>query len=345
LAYRRALAGALVLLGMACAGGPATAATSVADFYKGKTIDIIVGFGPGGGYDLYARMLAQVLGDHIPGRPKVVVEDMDGAGSVRAANYVYNEAPKDGTAIAAVNQNAPSYQLLGGAGAEFDSKRLQWLGSMSHTNGLVYTWYASGIKTLDDAKKKTVPLGGVGPSSDSYIYPTLINNLLGTRFEVINGYSGTGQINLAIQRREVAGRGGNGWTSVKSESAEWVRDKKLNFLVQIGFKPEPELSKVPLLIDLVHSQGDRQVVRLMTLPTALGYAHWVAPGVPADRVAALRLAYQESLQDPKLLATARKANGPIEFQSAASIEALVQQAADTPKPVLLRMAHILGWRS
>ena len=184
----------------------------------------------------------------------------------------------------------------------------------------------------------------MGPSSDSYIYPTLINHLLGTRFKVINGYSGTGQINLAMERREVAGRGGNGWASVLSESGNWVRENKLNFLVQIGFKSEPELTSVPLLIDLVHSPEDKDVVRLMTLPTALGYAHWVAPEVPAERVQALQSAYEASLKDPRLLELAHKANARIEFQSGASVQALVQQAADTPPTVLTQMAQILGWR-
>jgi hypothetical protein len=289
-------------------------------------------------------MLGAVLGAHIPGKPNVVVENMDGAGSVRAANYVYSGAPQDGTVIAAVNQNASSYALLGGSGAEFDPKRLQWLGSMGHSNGLVYTWYESGIKTLDDAKKVTVPLGGVGPSSDSYIYPTLINHLLGTRFKVINGYSGTGQINLAMERREVTGRGGNGWASVVSESGKWVRDHKLNFLVQIGFESEPELKQVPLLIDLVPAGEDKDIVQLMTLPTVLGYAHWVAPETPPDRVQALRIAYEASVRDPMLLAMARKADARIAFQSGGSVQALVRRAADTPKSTLNAMAQILGWR-
>ena len=152
------LSAALTLGALSLVIAPAMASNSVADFYKGKAIRIIVGFGPGGGYDLYARMLGAVLGDHVPGHPSVVVENMDGAGSVRAANYVYSAAPQDGTVIAAVNQNMPSYSLLGGAGAEFDAKRLQWLGSMGHSNGLLYTWYASDVKTLDDAKKEVVPL-------------------------------------------------------------------------------------------------------------------------------------------------------------------------------------------
>src|SRR3977135_2616684 len=161
------------------ASQPAQAADEAPDFYRGKTINVIVGFGGGGGYDIYARLLAHYLGNHIAGQPNVVVQNMEGAGSVRAANYVYSVAPKDGTVIAAVNQNMPMYQMLGGAGAQFNAAEINWLGSMAYSNGTLYTWHQSGIKTLADAKSHDVILGGVGTTSDSYIYPTLINGLLG----------------------------------------------------------------------------------------------------------------------------------------------------------------------
>src|SRR5882724_10294278 len=190
---------ALLVAALALASAPA-AAQGVADFYRGRTINFVVGFGPGGGYDLYARVISRHIGRHIPGNPIVVVQNMDGAGSVRASNYVYAVAPKDGTVIAAVNQNMPMYQMLGGAGAQFKAAEMSWLGSTAYSNGTLYTWYQSGIKTLADAKSRDVVLGGVGTTSDSYIYPTLINGLLGTRFKVINGYAGTKEIHLALER-------------------------------------------------------------------------------------------------------------------------------------------------
>ena len=191
--------------GLLALGAHAASAQNVADFYKGKTIQIVVGFGAGGGYDLYARALGRYLGKHVPGNPTVVVQNMEGASSVRAANYVYAGSPQDGTVIAAVNQNAPMYQLLGGAGAKFEAAQLQWLGSMANSNGTVYTWHTSGIKTLDDAKLKEVPMGAVGVQSDSVIFPNLINELLGTKFKPITGYAGTTQIHLAMERGEVHG--------------------------------------------------------------------------------------------------------------------------------------------
>jgi hypothetical protein len=323
---------------------PANAADEAADFYRGKTINVIVGFGAGGGYDLYARLLAHHLGNHIAGQPNVVVQNMEGAGSVRAANYVYSVAPKDGTVIAAVNQNMPMYQMLGGAGAQFNAADINWLGSMAYSNGTLYTWYQSGIKTLEDAKARDVPLGGVGTTSDSYIYPTLINGLLGTRFKVINGYAGTKEIHLALERGEVAGRGGNTWASLTSSNQDWIEQKKINLLVQIGFKSEPEISQVPLLIDLVKATQEQQIVTVVTLPTALGYIHWLAPEVPAGRMKLLRDAYDATMRDKAFLEEAAGHAMMIRPQTGAGIEALIKQAAVVPKPVLERTAQLLGWQ-
>jgi hypothetical protein len=323
---------------------PANAADETADFYRGKTINVIVGFGAGGGYDLYARLLAHYLGNHIAGQPNVVVQNMEGAGSVRAANYVYSVAPKDGTVIAAVNQNMPMYQMLGGAGAQFNAADINWLGSMAYSNGTLYTWYQSGIKTLEDAKARDVPLGGVGTTSDSYIYPTLINGLLGTRFKVINGYAGTKEIHLALERGEVMGRGGNTWASLTSSNQDWIEQKKINLLVQIGFKSEPEISQVPLLIDLVKTTQEKQIVTVVTLPTALGYTHWLAPEVPASRMKLLREAYDATMRDKAFLEEAARHAMMIRPQTGAEIEALIKQAAVVPKPVLERTAQLLGWQ-
>jgi hypothetical protein len=323
---------------------PANAADEAADFYRGKTISVIVGFGAGGGYDLYARLLAHYLGNHIAGQPNVVVQNMEGAGSVRAANYVYSVAPKDGTVIAAVNQNMPMYQMLGGAGAQFNAADINWLGSMAYSNGTLYTWYQSGIKTLEDAKVRDVPLGGVGTTSDSYIYPTLINGLLGTRFKVINGYAGTKEIHLALERGEVMGRGGNTWASLTSSNQDWIEQKKINLLVQIGFKSEPEISQVPLLIDLVKTTQEKQIVTVVTLPTALGYTHWLAPEVPTGRMKLLRDAYDATMRDKAFLEEAGRHAMMIRPQTGSEIEALIKQTAVVPNPVLERTAQLLGWQ-
>src|SRR5215813_11321872 len=343
---------ALLVAALVLASAPA-AAQGVADFYRGRTINFVVGFGPGGGYDLYARVISRHIGRHIPGNPAVVVQNMDGAGSVRASNYVYAVAPKDGTVIAAVNQNMPMYQLLGGAGAQFETAKLVWLGSMANSNGVVYTWHSSGVRTIADAKTQLVPLGAVGTASDSYIFPTVVNALAGTKFKPIPGYSGTGQINIAIERGEVMGRGGTTWASVQSSNRAWLEGNLINILLQIGFEKEPELKAVPLLQDLVSNDDvsnddvsndeDRKVANVVSLPTALGYAHWVAPGVPAERIEALRQAYAATMKDPEFLAEAQKLNMQLRPQSGAEVSALAKRVTDTPKPVLERTAKILGW--
>lgn len=330
---------AFVALGML----PASA-QSAADFYKGKTVQIVVGFGVGGGYDLYARALGRYLGKHLPGHPNVVVQNMEGAGSVRAANFVYAGSPQDGTVIAAVNQNMPMYQMLGGAGAKFEAAGMQWLGSMTNSNGLVYTWHSSGIKTLDDAKQKEVPMGAVGAASDSVIFPNLINEMVGTKFKPISGYAGSAQIHLAMERGEVMGRGGNSWASVQTANMSWIKENKINILVQVGFEKEPDLPQVPLLLDLVNDEERKSVIRVVSLPTALGYGHWVAPGVPKDRVAALRAAYAATMRDPEFLAETRKTGMVVRAQAGETLDGLVRQVTTAPKAVLDRTAQILKWK-
>ena len=325
-------------------GASAASAQGAADFYKGKTVQIVVGFGVGGGYDLYARALSRYLGKHLPGNPNVVVQNMEGAGSVRAANFVYAGSPQDGTVIAAVNQNMPMYQLLGGAGAKFEAAGMQWLGSMTNSNGLVYTWHTSGIKTLDDAKQNEVPMGAVGAASDSVIFPNLINEMVGTKFKPISGYAGSAQIHLAMERGEVMGRGGNSWASVQTANMSWIKENKINILVQVGFEKEPELPQVPLLLDLVNDEDRKGVIRVVSLPTALGYGHWVAPGVPKDRVAALRAAYAAVMKDPEFLKEAEKTGMVLRAQAGETLDALVRQVTTAPKSVLDRTAQILKWK-
>jgi tripartite-type tricarboxylate transporter receptor subunit TctC len=275
----------------------------------------------------------------------VAVQNMEGAGSVRAANYVFASAPADGTVIAAVDENIPMYQLLGGAGAQFEAARMQWLGSVANSNGVVYTWHTSGISTIADAKLREVPLGSPGTTSDSYIYPTIINGLLGTKFKPIAGYTGTGQINIALERGEVQGRGGISWVSLKAGSQAWLDAHKINILVQIGLQREPDLPGVPLLKELVKGAEDAKIVDLITLPTVLGHAHWVAPNVPPERVAALRAAYAATLADPDFLDETKKLNMETRPQTGAQVDALVKAVAATPQPIIDKTARILGWKS
>lgn len=346
----RTLAATVVLAALASAlSGPAFGQAAAGDeFYKGRQLTIICGFAPGGGYDAYARLLGRHLGRHVPGNPSVVVQNMEGAGTVRASNHVYVNAPKDGTVIAAVNQNMPMYQMLGGKAAQFEAGKLRWIGSLIGSNGLLYTWATSPTKSIEDARKRETVLGGTGTNSDSHIFPTFINNVLGTRFKVINGYSGgTREINIALERGEVEGRGGNSFAGLMASSPHWVEQGRLNFLVQIGIRPEPDapaLAKVPLLLDLVADPQDKLAVEVITVPTVLGYAYWLAPEVPGDRIEMLRRAFDAASRDPLLLADAEKGKMLVKPQPGAQLEALVQKAAGASKAVLARTAKLLEWK-
>ena len=319
------------------------------DFYKGRQITIICGFASGGGYDAYARLLGRHLGRNVPGTPSVIVQTMEGASTVRASNYVYVNAPKDGTVIAAVNQNMPMYQMLGGKAAQFEAAKLNWLGSIIGSNGTIYTWHTSATKTIEDAKRRETIMGSPGTNSDSHIYPTLVNNLLGTKFKVINGYAGgTRDINIAVERGEVEGRGGSGWAGILATNRDWVDTGKLNFLVQIGLKPEPnapQLKAVPMLLDLVTSAEDRQVVEVVSSPGTVGFAYWLAPEVAPDRMALLRRAFDATMQDAEFLAEAGKSGMLVAPKTGVELEAIVQRAATMPKAVLEKAGRALEWKS
>lgn len=312
-------------------------------YFTGKTISLMVGFGAGGGYDLYARLLARYLGAHIPGRPTVIVQNMEGAGGVRAANHVYSVAPKDGTVIAAVNQGAAMFQLLNGKGAQYDPSKFQWLGSMASSNNTVYVWSKSGVKTIADATKREVSMAGSGIISDANIYPAILNAIAGTRFKIINGYAGTNESNLALERGEVEGRGGGAYSSLVSTRPDWLKNKQINVLAQVGTEREPDLPDAPLLTDLATNAEDLQIARLATLPVAIGYNYWLSPDVPAERVKILAEAFDATMKDPELIGEARKQSLEIRPKTAADLARMVNDASHIPESVLRRTASILGW--
>ena len=314
------------------------------DYYRDKTINVVVGFGAGGGYDLYARLLSRHLGNHIAGAPRVVVQNMTGAGSVRAANFVYTSAPKDGTNIAAVNQYMTLFSLLGAEAAKFDPRKFVWLGSMAASNGVSYTWHTSKVRNIEDAKTFSVTMGSTGTTSDAHIYINLLNSLVGSRFRLINGYPGGKEIELAMQRGEVDGRGGNSWASLSSNNADWITQKMVNIIVQFGAEKDKDLPDVPLMQDLVTSRRDKQIIELVSLATVIGYTHWVAPETPAAQVDILRKAYAETLADPALLDEAGKMQMLIRFKRGEELQELVNRVSSTPEPVLEATAKMLGWQ-
>jgi tripartite-type tricarboxylate transporter receptor subunit TctC len=234
-------------------------------------------------------------------------------------------------------------QLLGSTGVQYDATKFNWLGALAVSNSILFVWNGSGIKTVEDAKTRDVTMVGSGAASDANIYPRILNALAGTKFKVISGYSGTNEGKLAIERGEVDGMAQASYVSFAAANAEWVKQKKVNVLMQVGFEKEPGLPDVPLLIDLTKSEEGKQIAAIVTLPSATGYGHWLAPEVPADRIAVLRAAYMETLKDKGLLADSEKQNLEIRPQSGEAIEALMTKAFQTPKPILEKTSAILGW--
>ena len=310
------------------------AAADVADFYRGKRINFVIGFGTGGGYDIYARLFARFVGEHIPGNPTVVPQNMPGAGSRRAANWLYAVAPKDGTAIACLGQATPTDQALGQAGIQFDARKFNWIGNLVVVNNIMFVSAASGVAAIDDAKKKTLAIGATGASSPSVLYPLVSNNLLGTKFKIVPGYAGGGDINLAVERRELDGRGSDSWASMKSTHADWLRDHTINILFQVGPRREPDLPDVPLWSELGESEGQRQVLEILSGDVAVGRPILTAPDVPADRVRALRKAFDETLADPQFVAAAKQANIYINPMGGEELQAMVDRIAGPSERVL-----------
>jgi tripartite-type tricarboxylate transporter receptor subunit TctC len=319
----------------------AHAQSSVADFYRGKTIDLIIGYSPGGTYDLYARLVGRFLGDYIPGKPRVVPRNMPGAGSRAAASWIYNIGPKDGTVIGTGDQSLAVEQAMGDKGITIDVSKFQYIGNPAVDNNTTAAWHTSGIKTIEDAKTRDVPTGATGGSTSSQ-YPKAMNALIGTRFKIITGYPGGNEINLAMEKGEVAVRGSNAWGAWKATRADWLRDKKINILVQIGLHKAPDLPDVPLMMDLATNDADRAVMKLLSASVEVGRPLFVAPGVPAERVKALRDAFNTMVKDPVFIETAKREGFDISPSTGEEMQKVVQDIIATPKDITARLQQIIG---
>ena len=318
-------------------------ADAVADFYKGKQISVYIGFSAGGGYDAYARLVSKHMGNHIPGEPVMVPKNMAGAGSRKATAYIYNVAPKDGTSFATADQSQALQQAMEDPSIKFDVRKLTWIGNPNKDVNTLAVWHTSGIKTLDDAKKREVVVGATG-SNTSAQYPQAMNYFLGTKFKIINGYPGGNDINLAMERGEVMGRGSNAWASWKGTRPDWLRDHKIVILVQIGLQKADDLPNVPLMMDLGKTPEDRAALKLLSAATEVGRPLFSTPDVPKDRVAALRKAFDDTMKDPKFLADAKQAKLDLDPVSGARLQEVVAEMLATPKPVVTRLAAALDER-
>jgi tripartite-type tricarboxylate transporter receptor subunit TctC len=320
---------------------PAARAETPAEFYKGKTISLYVGVSAGGIYSTFALLLAQHMEKHIPGHPSIIVQHMPGAGGTRAVEYVYEVAPKDGTAILTPNAGVALRVLLGIDNTNYDPAKFTWLGGSGEAaNTISLLKDNTAVRTLDDAKKTEVVLGSIGKASNTYFIPALMKNMLGVKFKIVTGYRGGAPIRLAIERGELNGWAGQ-WTGWKLAKPDWVRDGKLVHLVQLASEPTADLPNVPLLSSFATNDEQRQMFTAVQSGIS-DRALVVPPGVPADRVAALRTAYQETLRDPAFVKAATGRDFEVDPIAGERVQKFVTDLMATPKPVVARMKEAMG---
>ncbi len=311
-------------------------AESVEDFYRGKTVTLVIGYSVGGGYDLYGRLVARYLGKYIPGQPNVVPQNREGAGSLRAAIYIFNAAPKDGTVIGTFSRSMAVAPLLNEA--PFDASKFTWLGSVSTDVNVCMTWKTSPIKTWDDMLSKQFTLGGLGAGADPDIFALMFKNVFGAKIKLVTGYPGTNDVALAMERGEVDGMCGLSWSTVKTRHTDWLKGQKVNIPVQAGLHKENDIASVPSVMDLVKTPEQTQIVRLILASQEMARPFAAPPGIPEDRKRALIEAFAKTMKDPDFLAEAAKIQADVNPVSAASIESLVAEVYKTPKDVVAKAA-------
>jgi tripartite-type tricarboxylate transporter receptor subunit TctC len=331
----------IALLVALCAGAASPAgAEDVAAFYKGKTIRFVVGSAAGGGYDLFARLVARHMVHHIPGNPYIVVQNQPAAGGVVMTNQLYAQGPKDGTVIGVPLNGMPTAPLLQ-AGTQFDSQKLIWLGSTNREAYVAFVWHTVPVQSIAELASKEIIVGTTTPGATMTDFPLLLNDVLGYKFKIVRGYGGTPQINIAIERGELQGMGGIGWASVKAQQQSWIDEKKIKVLAQFGFKRNTELADVPTMFEFAKTDADRQAMRMLFARTEYGRPYFLPPDVPADRVQALRRAFDATMKDPAFLAEAPKLQLDVSPMTGEEVQGLVADLVSTPPAIANRVKAAL----
>lgn len=312
-----------------------------AEFYKGRVVDLYIGYSVGGGYDLYARVLARHIGNHIPGHPTVIAKNMQGAGSLRLANWLYQVAPKDGSTFGTIGRGTAFDPVLGAPGAQFDGTKFTWIGSANDEVSLCVAWRNSGIDSFQDLLTKQLTVGATGMSDDTYQFPSVINGVLGTKMRIVNGYPGGNDVVMAMERGEVQGRCGWSWTTVKATHKAWLEEKKMDVLVQLSLAKHRDLPSIPLITEFAKSNEQQQILKLIFARQTMGRPFVAPPGIPADRAAALRKAFMDTMRDKDFLADADKAQIEITPVSGEKVEALVEEVYRTPAALAKKAASLL----
>jgi tripartite-type tricarboxylate transporter receptor subunit TctC len=315
-------------------------ADDVAQFYRSHPVSMIIGFGVGGGYDLYGRLVSRYIGKYLPGNPTIVPENMAGAGSLRAVDYLYSVAPKDGSVIGTFSRTLPLAPLL--SGANFDSRKFTWLGSVAQDVIVCFTSRSSPIKTWQDLLTKPSSLGGEGAGAEPDIYARFVKNIFGAKIKLVSGYRGTNDIFLAIERGELDGVCGVSWGTVASVHPDYMRDGKINVIVQIGLRKAADLPNVPTLADVAQNKDQEEIIKLIVTTLAMSRPFAAPPDVPADRKAALIAAFEKTTQDPQFKAEAQRIKLDVDFVPAHDIDRLLAAAYATPKALITKTSDAIS---
>jgi tripartite-type tricarboxylate transporter receptor subunit TctC len=337
---RRRFVCILVAIAAALSTPPARA-DAVEDFYRGRTVTIIIGYSAGGGYDTYARTLARYISKHIPGNPAIVAQNMPGAGSMKAAQYIYNVAPKDGLVFGTFGRGLAMEPLIGASNPQFDATKFTWLGSGTNESSVFTTWHTSGIKTWNDMLNKSFTVGGEGSGSDPDIYAALLKNLFGVRLKLITGYPGTTEIALAMERGEIDARASWSWSSLKSSKPDWVSGKKVYFPVQLNLDKNPELADIPLITEFAKTPRQQQILKIILSRQSMGRPFAAPPGIPEDRKRALRTAFDKTMADPEFIAEAKARAQEVNPVDGAALDKLIGDLYRTPQDIIAEAKSVI----
>jgi tripartite-type tricarboxylate transporter receptor subunit TctC len=308
---------------------------------QSSKLTMVIGYTPGAAYDIYARTIARHLGKHLPGRPAVIPQNMAGAGSLKAANFLYNNAAGDGSTIGTFARGLAMQPLLDNQGIAFDARRFNWLGSPSAEVSVVFAWHTTPFRTMDDARERQMVIPATGSGANSAIFPFVLNAVIGTKCKVVLGYPGQAETMIAIERGEADGSAGSSWSYLASARKDWITDKKINILSQIAFKRHPDLPDVPLVMDAAKDETGRKVLELIFSRQMMAYPFVAPPGVAPARVAELRQAFDAVMKDPEFRADAARQSLDIDPISGPEIEAMLQKVYASTPDVIARAKEAL----
>lgn len=336
----RAIVFSAFSLAIAAVANPARA-EPVEDFYRGKTITMLVASGAGGGYDTYARVFARHATRHIPGQPAIVAKNMPAAAGLAAASTLYNNADRDGLTIAALSNVVALDPLFGNPGARFDAQKFGWIGSIGKLQNVCATWHTSPVKTIEDARRREIIVAGAGASSNTAVVPKIVNALLGTRFKIVAGYDPAGGLTMAMESGEAEGICGLSWSTMKASRPDWISQGRLNVIVQVSMEKLPDLPDVPSALELISDPAKKKVLELILIRQETGRPFATSPGAPPERLAALRRAFDATMRDPAFLADSERAQMEIDPLTGAQIEALLARAYSADRAVVAEAAALV----